>query len=69
MEFCVIIPTYNNPRTLREVVERVLQQCSDVIVVDDGSTIPATSLLQGVPVEIIPHNRNLGKGAALRTGF
>ena len=69
MEFCVLIPTYNNPKTLRDVVERVLQQCSDVIVVDDGSTVPATSILQGVPVEIIPHNRNLGKGAALRTGF
>ncbi len=69
MEFCVIIPTYNNPGTLRDVVERTLEQCSDVIVVDDGSSVPAASLLQGVPVEVIPHSRNLGKGAALRTGF
>lgn len=35
---CVIIPTYNNVRTIRQVVTDVLQYCDQVIVVDDGST-------------------------------
>ena len=35
---CTIMPTYNNGGTLRDVVERVLTYCTDVIVVNDGCT-------------------------------
>lgn len=35
---CVIIPTYNNVRTIRQVVMDVRQYCSQVIVVDDSGT-------------------------------
>ena len=35
---CVVMPTYNNGGTLCDVVERVLNYCTDVIVVNDGCT-------------------------------
>ena len=35
---CVVIPTYNNDKTIAKVVSDTLKECRDVIVVDDGST-------------------------------
>ena len=49
---CVIIPTYNNVRTIRRVVTDVLQYCSQVIVVDDGST-DGTSVELSILSELI----------------
>lgn len=40
-----------------------------LFVVDDGSTDETAAALDGLPVELIRHDRNRGKGAALRTGF
>ena len=68
---CVIIPTYNNAGTLRQVLEGVLKYSSDVIVVNDGSTDGTSSILGEyagrVDTVIFPKNR--GKGAALKAGF
>ena len=38
LKACTLMPTYNNGGTLRDVVERVLNYCADVIVVNDGCT-------------------------------
>ena len=35
---CVVIPTYNNDKTIKTVVEKTLCYCTDVIVVADGCT-------------------------------
>lgn len=67
--YCVVIPTYNNPLTVRKVAERVLNFCPDVVVVDDGSAEPVEGLLKGLPLTVLTHEHNRGKGAALRTGF
>ncbi len=64
----VVIPVYNHLDTLRDVVERTLPVCPEVVVVDDGSTPPAATVLEGLDVTIVRHERNRGKGAALRTG-
>ena len=64
----VVIPVYNHLDTLRDVVERTLKVCPEVIVVDDGSTPPAASKLDGLEVTIVRHEKNQGKGAALRSG-
>ena len=42
---CTIMPTYNNGGTLRDVVERVLTYCTDVIVVNDGCTDGSAEIL------------------------
>ncbi len=52
---CVIIPTYNNGGTVADVVRRALQECDDVIVVNDGSTDDTANLL--APTNLPPRGR------------
>ncbi|MFB2120397.1 DUF2062 domain-containing protein [Parapedobacter sp. 2B3] len=69
---CVIIPTYNNAKTLPRVLDGVLRHTSAqrVIVVNDGSTDTTTEVLVGYcEITAIHLPRNKGKGNALRTGF
>lgn len=64
------VPVYNNPATVRDVVLRCLAVCPNTVVVDDGSTTGAVSeSLEGVPVPVLRHERNLGKGRALLTAL
>ena len=67
---CVIIPTFNNCKTLQRVVDGVLQYTPNIIVVNDGST-DATSTILKLYSQInqitVPVNK--GKGNALRLGF
>jgi glycosyltransferase involved in cell wall biosynthesis len=71
----VIIPVYNEKKTILSVIEKVLQLdfVREVIVVDDGSTDGTIELLKTTAfdnrVRCVFHDRNQGKGAALRTGF
>ena len=69
LKCCVIIPCYDNAGTVRDVTERALNFCCDVIVVDDGSTDGPAAALQGLPAKVVRHDRNRGKGQALKTGF
>ena len=63
----VAIPVYNHGRTLRDVARRALAVHPDVLVVDDGSTDGGGDTLQGLPVRLLRHERNLGKGQAILT--
>lgn len=75
MKLSIVMPIYNEAKTIEEIVRRVqavpLEQ--ELILVDDGSTDGTrTKLLKldaGSGVKVIYHDRNRGKGAALRTGF
>ena len=67
--YCIIIPTYNNCRTVSDVVERSLAVCPDVIVVNDGCTDNTVQSLCGLNITILSHDRNMGKGRALKTGL
>ena len=71
----VVIPIYNEVQTLKVVVERV-RACGvpcELILVDDGSTDGTRDLLRDFEndddIQVILHERNQGKGAALKTGF
>lgn len=67
---CVIIPTYNNAGTLKQVVDHVLEYCSNVIVVNDGSTDDTAQILQEIAgINIETYHKNQGKGYALKKGF
>ena len=68
--FCVIVPTYNNHKTLRKVLDSVLDFTSNVIIVNDGSTDDTSEILKSYSaLTQINHPENLGKGRALRNGF
>ena len=70
MNWCVIIPTYNNAKTLEKVIHDVLQETHHVIVVNDGSTDNTIAVLQRFPIiTVVSYAQNRGKGFALRKGF
>ena len=70
ISFCVIVPTYNNHKTLRKVLDSVLDFTSNVIIVNDGSTDETSEILKSYSaLTQIHHPENLGKGRALRNGF
>lgn len=67
---CVVIPTYNNEGTITAVVQATLQECSDVIVVNDGSTDGTRDILHGMEgITLVEYAENRGKGYALKCGF
>lgn len=65
----VLIPAYNEAATIRDLVERTLKIVPHVIVVDDGSVDATLTQLQGLPIEVLRNEHNLGKAASLRKGF
>lgn len=69
MKVCVIIPTYNESRTIGSVVSAVRRQNLDVVVVDDGSSDNTVSLARGSGAEVLKNPANEGKGASLVKGF
>ncbi len=69
MADCILIPAYNAARTLRQVVVDCLAQGLPVVVVDDGSHDGTAPQINDLPVTVLRHAANRGKGAALRTGF
>jgi glycosyltransferase involved in cell wall biosynthesis len=75
MNLTVIIPIYNEVNTLNAIVERVIATnlVNEIILIDDGSTDGsrelALSLKEQPFIRILLHPKNLGKGAAIRTGF
>ena len=70
LKLCVIIPTYNNHKTLRRVIDGVLHYTQNVIVVNDGSTDTTSDIITSYPQIVkIQIPKNQGKGNALREGF
>jgi len=64
----IVIPVYNHPGTVRDVVTRALAVHDRVMVVDDGSRDIVADLLIGLDVHVIRHKKNMGKGVAILTG-
>ncbi|HWQ04552.1 MAG TPA: glycosyltransferase family 2 protein [Longilinea sp.] len=75
MQITVIIPVYNEIKTIEECVRRVENQkvASEILIVDDGSTDGTLDILQKMNgsghVRVLTHPKNMGKGAAVRTGI
>ena len=79
MRLSIIIPVYNEEKTVMKLLERVAKASipgveKEVIVVDDGSTDASASIISNAKFSIsnykfIRHKKNQGKGAAVRTGI
>src|SRR5579863_2906229 len=71
----VLIPAYNEERTLEHVIDAVLKVTEDleIVVIDDGSSDDTWQVMQshvdGERVRSVRHEVNRGKGAAIRTGL
>jgi glycosyltransferase involved in cell wall biosynthesis len=70
----IVMPVFNEAKTVRQVIDRVLALDLDLelVVVDDGSCDGTREILKKLRrerVRVVFHERNKGKGAAVRTGF
>lgn len=77
----VVVPTFDNPATIANVVASVLEATSEpILVVDDGSALSIETVLtqaglmahgaaSAPRLAVVRHERNRGKGAALKTAF
>jgi glycosyltransferase involved in cell wall biosynthesis len=65
----VVIPALNEELALRAVVESTLPYCSEIIVVDDGSSDRTSEVVADLPVTVLRHAQRMGKGQSLRDGF
>lgn len=75
MKISIIIPAYNEHKTIREIIKRVKAQKvfdleKEIIVVDDGSSDNTLEILKGISgIKLFKHEKNKGKGMAIRTGL
>lgn len=75
MKLSVIMPVYNEKETLEEIVRQVLATglAYEIVIVDDGSTDGSREIMQQWSdhpvIKVILHEKNGGKGSAVRTGF
>ncbi|HAO92522.1 MAG: glycosyl transferase [Deltaproteobacteria bacterium GWC2_56_8] len=74
MRLSVVIPVYNEKNTVKDILSRVKAVAieKEIILIDDCSTDGTREILKELAGEgetVIFHERNMGKGAALRTGF
>jgi glycosyltransferase involved in cell wall biosynthesis len=71
----VVMPVYNEKNTVLKIIDKVLSIpiVGELVVVDDGSKDGTIDILKGAKldprVKVFFHEKNQGKGAALRTGF
>ncbi len=76
MKLSIIIPVYNEKNTVHKIIRQVLdvelEMEKEIILIDDGSTDGTREILKNLEypnVKVKLHEKNQGKGAALRTGF
>jgi len=71
----VVVPVYNERKTIQEILRRiqVMNIASEIVVVDDGSTDGTREILKGIDsagiVRVVYQQKNQGKGAAVRQGI
>ncbi len=71
----VVIPAYNEKNTIEEIIRRIKAVNlagaeKEIIVVDDGSKDGTREIIKKIPgINYIFHEKNLGKGGAMKTGF
>jgi glycosyltransferase involved in cell wall biosynthesis len=66
---CVLIPSYNEARTIGHLVSELRARDLTVYVVDDGSSDDTAKIAESEGAVVVRHKENRGKGASMREGF
>ena len=76
MKLSIIIPVFNEENTIKEIIVKVMtvklprKLAKEIIVVDDNSMDGSFDILKAVKgIKLLRHKKNMGKGAAIRTGI
>jgi glycosyltransferase involved in cell wall biosynthesis len=69
MKAAIVIPAYDEARTIGAIAQGALQRTPLVIVVDDGSADGTAAALAGLPITLLRNAENSGKAASLARGF
>ena len=75
MKLSIIIPIYNEKETLEEIIKRVQKTglADEIVLIDDGSIDGTSDIVKGFQEKegfiVVLHEKNQGKGAAVRSGF
>lgn len=69
MKNCILIPSYNEARTIGAITKELKSRALTVYVVDDGSTDRTADIAASQGAVVIAHDKNKGKGASLIEGF
>lgn len=75
MKISILIPVYNEANTIEEILRRVqaVRVADEILIVDDGSTDSTRAVLSTLdgqgPIRVVYHEKNQGKGAAVRTAI
>jgi glycosyltransferase involved in cell wall biosynthesis len=64
-----LIPAHNEESKIGKVIKGIRKYCDRIVVVDDGSDDDTGKIAEGLGCITLRHDRNAGKGAALKTGF
>ncbi|MBI5143833.1 MAG: glycosyltransferase family 2 protein [Candidatus Omnitrophica bacterium] len=67
--FCVLIPSYNEAKTIGGIIKELKRRGLTIYVVDDGSIDDTASIAKAEGAVVVTHEKNKGKGASLREGF
>ncbi|MGB9678355.1 MAG: glycosyltransferase family 2 protein, partial [Candidatus Ratteibacteria bacterium] len=68
-DILVIIPIYNEEKTIGDVLKELKKYFKYILVIDDGSIDRSKEIVQKEKVVLISHKINKGKGESLKTGF
>ena len=68
-KICVLIPAYNEARTIGRITREVKALGMNVYVVDDGSSDNTAGIARSEGAIVVSHEKNMGKGTTLREGF
>lgn len=72
VDISIILPVYNEAETLRKLLEEIRAldlPCTEIIVVDDGSTDQSGEVARRAGARVIRHPYNIGNGAAIKSGI
>jgi glycosyltransferase involved in cell wall biosynthesis len=69
MKTCLLLPAYNESKTIGRIIQEASVFVRQVVVIDDGSSDETAKCATANGAVVLQHSQNRGKGIALRTGF